>query len=698
MLSKCVEFKKAVPVWAKKFENEMNISLLFEADVKGEAVLRIAASSCYQIFLDGELVFMGPARAGHGYYRVDEVRLSADNVGARLSIIAAGYNNNGFQYVDEPAFLCGELEQNGKIVAATGTDCGFRVRHYNERTQKCQRFSFQRNFAEHYDLTRESPEPISELYKAEGNIHFIERGIPYYTNDFEPAKCIIAEGTASVGELKNPFMDRSIVNIGSQLKGFPREELEVCTAWEAQKLVYNVSSTERKPGNSVRLPENGFATLEMEKNLCGLISFTITVDKPATVYAMFDEICGENGDVNFLRLTTSSVVMWKLNPGTYNLLSFEPYVYKFIRLAVIGSGAVIEKAGLRRVGFYRPRVTVKTDNPKIKAVFEAALETFRQNTYDVYMDCASRERAGWLCDSFFTSRVEYALTGKTQVERNFLENFLLPESFRCLPEGMLPMCYPSDHYDGVYIPNWAMWYVVELEEYLRRSGDRELIDRAKDRVYALLGFLKKYENNDGLLEKLDSWVFIEWSRSNDLVQDVSFPSNMLYVKVKRCIARLYNDMPLLDEADRLAKIIKEKSYNGKFFCDNLIYKDGVPVPSGECTESCQYYAFHTGVAAPEEYPELWNTLLTDFGPARKQNNKYPEIAFANAFIGNYLRLDLLDMFGYNKEILDNMEGYFYYMAEKTGTLWENDGDYASCSHGFASHVIYWLKNLGMLEI
>ena len=31
---------------------------------------------------------------------------------------------------------------------------------------------------------------------------------------------------------------------------------------------------------------------------------------------------------------------------------------------------------------------------------------------------------------------------------------------------MLPMCYPADHYDGNFIPNWAMWFVLELEEYI----------------------------------------------------------------------------------------------------------------------------------------------------------------------------------------------------------------------------------------
>ena len=42
------------------------------------------------------------------------------------------------------------------------------------------------------------------------------------------------------------------------------------------------------------------------------------------------------------------------------------------------------------------------------------------------------------------------------MERQFLENFLLPESFEFLDKGMLPMCYPADHNDENYIPNWAI--------------------------------------------------------------------------------------------------------------------------------------------------------------------------------------------------------------------------------------------------
>lgn len=85
-------------------------------------------------------------------------------------------------------------------------------------------------------------------------------------------------------------------------------------------------------------------------------------------------------------------------------------------------------------------------DPELKLIFEAALETYRQNAVDIFMDCPSRERAGWLCDSFFTARVEKLLTGKSLIEKSFLENFLHEDKYEHLPEGMLPMCYPADHY------------------------------------------------------------------------------------------------------------------------------------------------------------------------------------------------------------------------------------------------------------
>ena len=703
MLSKRVNFKKAMPCWAEGYIREMNISLELKAEVRGRALLRIAASSCYQIFCGGGLFEMGPARCGHGYFRVDELPLP-EGCG-EVKIIVAGYNNNGFEYCDQPPFICCELEEDGEVTVATAGDSfGFETRLYNERVSRCQRFSFQRNFAEVYDFAAAEERPVLKAVPAiNGKIEFIERGVPVYDHPAEFARKIIDEGTLGFGG-ESKFRDRSIFGISPALKGFTVDELQCCSTFEAERFTYkSYGAEERIPAKDERLlfGADTYKTFEMEKNFCGVIAFEVENDGPCCIYAMFDEIAGPQKNVDFLRMGTSSVVKWQLTPGSRSLITFEPYVFKYLRIAVTGGSAVLANVHIRRVGFYRPPVTAATDNPKVAAVIEAAIETFRQNTMDIFMDCASRERAGWLCDSYFTSQVEYLLTGRTQVERNFLENFLLPDKFDFIPGGMLPMCYPSDHNDGVFIPNWAMWYVIELEQYFGRSGDRELVDRARERVYGLLEYFKAFENVDGLLQNLESWIFVEWSRSNELVQDVNFPTNMVYGRMLKSVAALYGDAGLAEKAERLFETIRAKSFNGTFFCDNLVFangdRNGALVPSGECTESCQYYAFHTGVATPETYPELWKILLTDFGPHRKQVNPYPLVAFSNAFIGNYLRLDVLSRYDRSEEIMDNIEGYFYYMAEKTGTLWEIDSDNASCSHGFASYVLCWLDKLGCLK-
>ena len=44
-----------------------------------------------------------------------------------------------------------------------------------------------------------------------------------------------------------------------------------------------------------------------------------------------------------------------------------------------------------------------------------------------------------------------------------------------------------------------------------------------------------------------------------------------------------------------------------------------------------------------------------------------------------------------EKLLDEIRGFFLYMADKTGNLWENDSDYASCNHGFASYIALLIR-------
>ena len=706
MICTPASFKLAKPVYAAGLSREMNVSVLFCAQIpSGEGtLLRMAGHCSYEVFINGEFVHYGPARAGRGYYRIDEIcidRWLTKDVNS-VAVIVAGYNCASYSFFNEPSFLSAEFECNGKIFCATGRG-EWKLYRFTEREQKVQRYSFQRTFAECYDLRQHS-----DLLSGDGRVAYAEElqsGGVFITREVslpefprEDAVGFIEAGSIETVEPNKFYPGNFVVDAGrkNSVQGFVKEEARI-TLHEVQRM-QAVAGDDVPQGFPYTVGKDGYSLLKFAGERTGLIRLEVECAADCEIFVTFDELLRESKLIAH-RMSCANVVTWKLPAGRHTLLTAEPYSLQYLSIAAKENPVTVASVGIIRTDFNASEITLRLNRDKADAeitrIFDAAVETFRQNTFDIYMDCPSRERAGWLCDSFFTSRVEYLLTGKSRVEHAFLSNFAMEETYKDIPAGMLPMCYPSDHVNGVYIPNWSMWYFLELAEYLERTGDRAFVDEMRGKAYDLLAFLRGFENKDGLLEKLQGWVFLEWSKSNDLVQDINYPSNMIYYRFKKVLAELYGDGELSIEADRLRAEIRRQSLGELFFCDNAVYgEDGVARLSGEITESCQYYAFFSGVATPAEDAELWKTLIRDFGPDRKKTNKWDNVYFANAFVGNYLRCELLMREGEYESLEQNIRGYFDYMALRTGTLWENDGDYASCNHGFASHVLIWLDALG----
>jgi len=701
-----VSFPSARPIWPADHETEKNLFVgfraVFECPPGDNPVLRIAGSSLYRIYLNGRFAGHGPARGPHGFHRVDEWPLDRSVAGRNtLAIEVAGYNVNSFYLLDEPAFLQAEVVSHGRVLASTaGQGANFEATILTQRLQKVQRYSFQRPFIEYYRLSEGDDQwwdkPLTESAKVsvQPAPKLLVRRVAYPRFlERQPIR-IVSQGKLQHDvPVERLWKDRSLVNIGPQLKGFPEAELEVVPSIELQKT--RSASMEKinkpyQPDKAIELDENTFSIVDLGTNLTGFVGADVRCSQPTTLYVTFDEILSQD-DVDAKRLGCVNAVCYELKPGTYHLESFEPYTMRYVKLNVLQGGCEVTNLHLRE--YVNPEVdeaTFSCSDSRLNRIFDAAKQTFRQNAVDIFMDCPSRERAGWLCDSFFTSRVAFDLCGNTTIEKNLFENYLLPASFAHLPEGMLPMCYPADHYDGVFIPNWAMWFVVELEEYQARSGDRELVAALGPRLQALHQYFQKFKNEDGLLEKLESWVFIEWSKANDFVQDVSFPSNMLYAAALAAAGRMYDQPGLLEEAEQIRATIRRQSFDGTFFVDNAVRKDGKLEITQNHSEVCQYFAFFFDVATPQTHAEFWKRLVHDFGPDRQRTKAFPEVYPANAFVGNYLRLELLSRYGYPAQIRKELADFYLYMADQTGTLWENIGASASCDHGFASHVAHGL--------
>jgi alpha-L-rhamnosidase len=701
----------AKPVWLAGREREMNLSVgfrgAFKASDPDSAKLKIAASTVYRVFLNGEFLGSGPARAAHGYFRIDEYDLKprlrkGENI---IAVEVAGYNVNTYYTLDQPSFLLAEAQLDGVTVLATGQDREFEAFQIRERLQKVERYSFQRPFTEYYrmkegyDLWRTSTgvAVTGQKLAIQPPVKLLPRRVAMPDFNVALPRTVYSRGTIRRIKPEKYHRDRSLTGISPVFKGYPESELEtVPPSQEIQEIVTDRSEILNKPARFAmpfHLGANDFQIVDMGVNLSGFVGARLRCSQPTRLFLYFDEMLTD-GDVKTRQRMNDicNQLVYELDAGEYSFETVEAYTLRYLKIIVLEGECTVEQITLREFAYPENKNAIfVSDSFKLNAIFDAARQSSRQNILDVFMDCPSRERAGWLCDSYFSSIMEREFTGRSDVSYNFLENYALPERFDSLPEGMIPMCYPADHYNGEFIPNWSLWFVIQLDDYARRGGDPALVERLRNRIERLLEYFARFENGDGLLERLERWVFVEWSKANSFTQDVNYPSNMLYAAALDCAARLYHKPEAAQKAEKIRALIRRLSYNGEFFTDNALRMNGTLTSTGNTTEVCQYYAFYFNVATPESHPGLWKKLVAEFGPNRDNAKVYPGVYRANAFMGNYLRMDLLSRYGLLNQMLLELQDYFFYMADKTGTLWEHADSHASCNHGFASyigHVLY----------
>ena len=398
-----------------------------------------------------------------------------------------------------------------------------------------------------------------------------------------------------------------------------------------------------------------------------------------------DRSADEPRNIRFERNDTYNIVEYRVKAGAFEHTAFEPYTARFVKILVLSGSLTVGELGMLR--YENPDVSAPnpSGDARIDLILDAAARTFRHNAVDLLTDCPSRERAGWLCDSWFSARAERFFTGENKVERNFLENIALsPKKQAYLPEGMIPMCYPADFSeDKMYIPNWAMWYVIELEDYKKRTGDGALPALSKEKVYSLLRYFER-RRSVGKFGRVDLPRMEQGKRRGiRLRRELSLEYDLRCRVEERGGALRRRRAGTQSRSDR--KDDPRASVQRRVFRGQRRAQRGELVRTGNTSETCQYYAFFSGVATPETHKELWERLLCSFGPNRPQS-VYPKVYPSNAFIGNYLRLYLLKENGYCDRVKEESVDYFYKMARETGTLWEHDSIFGSLNHGFASYI------------
>jgi len=667
--------ENARKIWLKGLSREFNIQARFVTDIcpANDTTLYITGATFYKVYWGGELIHYGPSPTATGYARVDVVKLARLDRSAPLIIEVAGYNCNSYCAVKQESFVAAEVWQDGKLVAYTGKD--FSAYRVASRMQKTVRYSGQRHFSEvwNLDLSDEACE-IEEIHR---EIVYLERRAPLPSISRAPINAAFCKSKFTYPkDFDENYIDETSLAVNRSEFSF--DEITTIPMARIAQMDYEIK--EARVNAAQNIGEGELLAFECKNNSSGIFHLDFVASDGAKIILAFDERL-EDGKFPF-KLITSNVIEIT-SSGACCFENFEIYAFKYFAIFVI-SGSVdirrVEKVDIKNAPDNLP--CLNTDDEELLAIYESALESLRCNTLGILTDCPSRERAGWLGDSTYIARAAYALTKDASVEADFIENFLKHEC-DTIPTGMVPMCYPAEHPKGTFIPQYAMWFILQAYEFTKRMPDTHQEGIHKT-VMGILDYFVKFENEIGLLEDLPGWNFVEWSNANKWCKGVNFPTNMLYARALELVYEMYGDDSLLAKCENIRATVRSLSFDGNFFRDQALRdEDGVLIPCENISETCQYYAFYFCVAKEEDYPELVDGLVSEFGP---DMDNYPSIEKSNAWMGILLKLDLLYKWGKTDLLIAQIKGYFLEMARMTGTLWEHKTVAASLNHGFPSYV------------
>lgn len=685
-------FIKAKPITIKETAGVMNgfTSFLTKIDSLVGAELHICAADFYRLSVNGSFVAFGPARTAKGYARMDRISLGKFNRAKKneLVISVAGYGCRSMSTVLQQMFLWAEIVRDGKVIAATGYD--FDAFSSEMRNPKTARYSIQRHFIEEWDFRHSPFERHIDVEEMKNPPKVIERVAPYPS--YADTKLSYASfiGAYTYDPLSKVNRDFYSFLPSERWGRYTSEEID-CHSYEWVQ-AQNQFPQKSHAALPLNIADGQYAVFDFNRIETGFLRLAGIADGKTKIVIAFSED-SPSEQFTFTDMHAHNVIDITAE-GSFDFLSFEPYTLKYAAVFVQEGKLTINDTGIKSFAgdISECKIPDEITNPKLRNIYMGAMRSFAHNAVDLYTDCPSRERAGWLCDSYFTAKTEYCLRKSTAVEDAFLENYRLFRNEGEYPGGVLPMCYPSEAQDdSTFIPQWTMWYILEAEDYINNRGHQSDRETFRDSIYGLLDFYSRYENSDGLLERLPSWNFVEWSRANEWTYDVNYPTNFLYAEVLRCTERIFGDKAAGEKAERVAAETVRQSFDGTLFLDHSVRENGKLVRQADCSEAGQYYAVLFGNIDLKDakYAKLYRLMLDVFGANR--TTLIEEIAPINAFIGAYLRLESLLKMKENDAVIKSVIEFFGNMAEETETLWEYRARHGSRDHGFASYALVAMR-------
>ena len=335
---------------------------------------------------------------------------------------------------------------------------------------------------------------------------------------------------------------------------------------------------------------------------------------------------------------------------------------------------------------------VKLDNVLDQKIYNACVNTLKLCMMEHYVDTPWREQCLYVYDSRNQALCGYKAFdgGNADYVRANLK--LISQDRR--EDGLFAICYPCGM--DLTIPSFSLYYFMQVNEYLKNTGDITLAQEVYDK---LISVLNVFINNrkDGLVlkfEGINHWNFYDWSPyldgelhgTEDAIPDLMI--NMLFIlalqnlrEIALKIGKPFPHEVLLEES---------KKCTNEAFYDADVGLYSMTVGGSEYTVLGNALAILAGLKLDKEYvcEKIVNGELSDCSLSMK--------------IFKYDALLATDKEKYQEWVFNEIRREYGKMIEQGDTVWETiEGASAfdnagSLCHGWSAIPVYYytkLKNI-----
>ena len=316
-------------------------------------------------------------------------------------------------------------------------------------------------------------------------------------------------------------------------------------------------------------------------------------------------------------------------------------------------------------------------DPELAGVLGLAVRGIQMCSHETYMDCPFYEQLMYDGDSRLELLTTYAMTRDDRLAKRAIELF----DFSRRNWGFVNERYPS--YVPQHSPTFSLIWALMLSDYSYWRNDRAFVKARAVGLRSMLEHFDPYVNDDGLLQDLPGWPFMDWvpewrdGDPPDAVNGISSLSNLLYVYALRKSAGVedYLGEPLLaqrlrEKAARTATAARAKFWDESrgLMADNLRHN--------QFSEHGQCLALLTDTLTGDEAQRCFQQLLTA-----------PDLKRTTIYFSFYL-METWQKFGRGDLIVKQMSFWKDLVKQGLKTPVEMPGNTRSDCHAWGSHPLF----------